>query len=96
VIEGEPGFHVDTVVLRPGDAMLSYTDGASERRRGEWMLGDDGLAQLLTGCKALTAAGITARIRRGVEQFGDGPLGDDMALLVLRAKPVETVRRPTG
>ena len=96
VIEGEPGFHVDTVVLRPGDAMLSYTDGASERRRGEQMLGDDGLAQLLTGCKALTAAGITARIRRGVEQFGDGPLGDDMALLVLRAKPAETPPRPAG
>ena len=90
VIEGEPGFHVDTVVLRPGDALLSYTDGASERRSGERsMLGDEGLARLLAGCTSLTAAGITARIRRGVEQFGDGPLGDDMALLVLRAKPVD-------
>ena len=85
VIDGEPGFHVDTVVLRPGDALLSYTDGASERRRDGQMLGDDGLARLLADCKALTAAGITARIRRGVEQFGDGPLGDDMALLALRA-----------
>jgi serine phosphatase RsbU (regulator of sigma subunit)/anti-sigma regulatory factor (Ser/Thr protein kinase) len=89
VIEGEPGFHLDTVVLRPGDALLSYTDGASERRRGEHMLGDEGMARLLSDCKALTAAGITARIRRGVEQFGDGPLGDDMALLVLRAKPLD-------
>jgi serine phosphatase RsbU (regulator of sigma subunit)/anti-sigma regulatory factor (Ser/Thr protein kinase) len=93
VIEGEPGFHVDTVVLRPGDALLSYTDGASERRTDGRMLGDDGLAELLADCKTLTAAGITARIRRGVEKFGDGPLGDDMALLVLRAKPVETDRR---
>ena len=93
VIEGEPGFHVDTVVLQPGDALLSYTDGASERRRGEQMLGDEGLARMLVECKTLTAAGITARIRRGVEQFGDGPLSDDMALLVLRAKPVETDQR---
>jgi serine phosphatase RsbU (regulator of sigma subunit) len=92
VIEGEPGFHVDTVVLRPGDALLSYTDGASERRTEGRMLGDDGLAELLADCKTLTAAGITARIRRGVEKFGDGPLGDDMALLVLRAKPVEADR----
>jgi len=85
VIEGDPGFHVDTVVLRPGDALLGYTDGASERRRGERMLGDEGLARMLADCKSLTSAGITARIRRGVEQFGDGPLGDDMALLALRA-----------
>jgi serine phosphatase RsbU (regulator of sigma subunit)/anti-sigma regulatory factor (Ser/Thr protein kinase) len=87
VIEGEPGFHVDTVELGPGDALLCYTDGASERRRGERMLGDEGLARLLADCRALTAAGITARIRRGVEQFGDGPLGDDMALLALKAAP---------
>jgi len=85
VIEGDPGFHVDTVVLRPGDALLGYTDGASERRRGERMLGDEGLARMLADCKALTSAGITARIRRGVEQFGEGPLSDDMALLALRA-----------
>ena len=87
VIEGDPGFHVDSVELRPGDAMLCFTDGASERRHGEKMLGDEGLAHLLADCRALTAAGITARIRRGVEQFGGGPLGDDMALLALRAVP---------
>jgi serine phosphatase RsbU (regulator of sigma subunit) len=92
VIEGEPGFHLDSVALQPGDALLSYTDGASERRRGEHMLGDEGMARLLADCSALTAAGITARIRRGVEQFGDGPLGDDMALLVLRAKPLDQQR----
>jgi serine phosphatase RsbU (regulator of sigma subunit)/anti-sigma regulatory factor (Ser/Thr protein kinase) len=87
VIDGDPGFHIDTVVLRPGDALLGYTDGASERRRGGDMLGDEGLARMLSDCKALSAAGINARIQRGVEQFGDGPLGDDMALLALKAAP---------
>jgi serine phosphatase RsbU (regulator of sigma subunit)/anti-sigma regulatory factor (Ser/Thr protein kinase) len=88
VIDGDPGFHIDTVVLRPGDALLGFTDGASERRRGEEMLGDEGLARMLADCKALSAAGITARIQRGVEQFGDGPLSDDMALLALKAAPL--------
>ena len=88
VIDGDPGFHIDTVVLRPGDALLGFTDGASERRHGEHMLGDDGLARMLADCKALSAAGITARIQRGVEQFGDGPLSDDMALLALKASPL--------
>ncbi|WP_063628049.1 SpoIIE family protein phosphatase [Actinospica robiniae] len=87
VIEGDPDFHIDTVQLRPGDAMLCFTDGASERRRGGAMLGEDGLARLLADCHALSAAGITARIQRGVEQFGDGPLSDDIALLALRAAP---------
>jgi serine phosphatase RsbU (regulator of sigma subunit)/anti-sigma regulatory factor (Ser/Thr protein kinase) len=87
VIEGDPDFHVDDVQLRAGEAMLCFTDGASERRRGKAMLGDEGLARLLADCHALSAAGITARIQRGVEQFGDGPLSDDIALLALRAAP---------
>jgi len=87
VIDGDPGFHIDTVVLRPGDALLGYTDGASERRHGGHMLGDEGLARMFADCKALSAAGITARIQRGVEQFGGGPLSDDMALLALKAAP---------
>ena len=60
---------------------------AQEILFGGDMLGDDGLARMLSECKALSAAGITARIQRGVEQFGDGPLGDDMALLALKAAP---------
>ncbi|HWG27898.1 SpoIIE family protein phosphatase [Actinospica sp.] len=89
VIDGDPGFHIDTVVLRPGDALLGYTDGASERRgAGRVMLGDEGMARMLADCKALSAAGITARIQRGVEQFGEGPLSDDMALLALKAAPI--------
>jgi serine phosphatase RsbU (regulator of sigma subunit)/anti-sigma regulatory factor (Ser/Thr protein kinase) len=87
VLEGDPGFHLDSLALRPGETMLAFTDGASERRRGDAMLDSEGLAAVLADCRSMSAAGVAARIQRAVEDFGDAPLSDDMAILVLRAAP---------
>jgi serine phosphatase RsbU (regulator of sigma subunit) len=78
-------FYDDSVLLAPGDTFLAFTDGASERRRGTLMLEPEGLADVLRGCHGLSAAGVAARVTRAVEEFGDAPLSDDMAILVLRA-----------
>lgn len=78
-------FYDDSVLLAPGDTFLAFTDGASERRRGTLMLDPEGLADVLRGCHGLSAAGVAARVTRAVEEFGDAPLSDDMAILVLRA-----------
>lgn len=85
VLEGDPGFHLDSVQLAPDETLLAFTDGATERRRGGMMLESEGLAEALAGCRAMSASGIAARIQRTVEDFGDAPLSDDMAILVLRA-----------
>jgi serine phosphatase RsbU (regulator of sigma subunit)/GAF domain-containing protein len=85
VLEGDPGFHLDSLTLRPGETLLAFTDGASERRRGDAMLDSDGISAVLAECHAMSAAGVAARIQRAVEDFGDAPLSDDMAILVLRA-----------
>lgn len=85
VLEGDPGFHLDSLTLKPGETMLAFTDGASERRRGDEMLDSEGLAAVLADCRSMSAAGVAARIQRAVEEFGDAPLSDDMAILVLRA-----------
>ena len=85
VLEGNPGFHIDSLTLKPGETMLAFTDGASERRRGNVMLDSEGLAAVLADCRSMSAAGVAARIQRAVEEFGDAPLSDDMAILVLRA-----------
>ncbi len=87
VLEGDPGFHLDSLTLKPGETMLAFTDGASERRRGDAMLDSEGLAAVLADCRSMSAAGVAARIQRAVEDFGDAPLSDDMAILVLRAVP---------
>ncbi|TDC16820.1 SpoIIE family protein phosphatase [Actinomadura bangladeshensis] len=79
-------FHTDTVDLRRGEVLLCVTDGVTERRAGNRLLGDgDGLERLLAGCTGLSAGAVAARIQRAVRDFGPEPSNDDIALIVLRA-----------
>ncbi|WP_335933324.1 SpoIIE family protein phosphatase [Streptomyces sp. PTD5-9] len=73
-----------TVTLDPGDVLLCVTDGVTERREGTRMLGDDGLADVLSTCTGLTAGAVAARILRAVERFAAEPASDDMAILAMR------------
>ncbi|OKI60814.1 hypothetical protein AMK15_22300 [Streptomyces sp. MJM1172] len=73
-----------TVTLDAGDVLLCVTDGVTERREGTRMLGDDGLAEVLTTCTGLTAGAVAARVLRAVERFAAEPASDDMAILALR------------
>ncbi|MFM9373823.1 SpoIIE family protein phosphatase [Streptomyces sp. Da 82-17] len=73
-----------TVTLEPGDVLLCVTDGVTERREGTRMLGDDGLADVLTTCTGLTAGAVAARIMRAVERFASDAPSDDMAILAMR------------
>ena len=73
-----------TVTLDPGDVLLCVTDGVTERREGSRMLGDDGLAEVLTTCTGLTAGAVAARIMRAVERFASDAPSDDMAILAMR------------
>jgi PAS domain S-box-containing protein len=73
-----------TVVLEPGDVLLCVTDGVTERREGSRMLGDDGLADVLSTCTGLTAGAVAARIQRAVERFASDAPSDDMAILAIR------------
>ncbi|MGW3507661.1 SpoIIE family protein phosphatase [Streptomyces sp. NPDC000994] len=73
-----------TITLDPGDVLLCVTDGVTERREGTRMLGDDGLADVLTTCTGLTAGAVAARIMRAVERFASDAPSDDMAILAMR------------
>ena len=48
---------------------------------------DDGLARLITGWARLPAAVIADRIRAAVDDFAAVPPHDDVAVLVLAARP---------
>ncbi|MEU3535711.1 SpoIIE family protein phosphatase [Streptomyces murinus] len=74
----------ERVTLGPGDVLLCVTDGVTERREGSRMLGDDGLADVLTTCTGLTAGAVAARIMRAVERFASDAPSDDMAILAMR------------
>ncbi|MBD0707769.1 MULTISPECIES: SpoIIE family protein phosphatase [unclassified Streptomyces] len=75
-----------TVTLDPGDVLLCVTDGVTERREGTRMLGDDGLADVLSTCTGLTAGAVASRILRAVERFAQAPASDDMAILAMRLR----------
>ncbi|MGW0905313.1 SpoIIE family protein phosphatase [Streptomyces sp. NPDC002853] len=77
-----------TMTLDPGDVLLCVTDGVTERREGTRMLGDDGLADVLTTCTGLTAGAVAARIMRAVERFASDAPSDDMAILAMRVPDI--------
>lgn len=73
------------ILLRPGDAALLYTDGATEARApaGEFF-GEERLEQVCAECASLSAEEIAARIERAVVEFQRGNPRDDVALLVVK------------
>jgi len=76
-----------SIDLGPGDALVFYTDGVTERRRGDLQFGEDGVLEVLARYGGLSAADIAAGLRTAATDFGDGPLRDDLAILALRAAP---------
>ena len=74
--------------LDPGDVLVLYTDGVTETEdaSGE-QFGEEGLEKLIHDCHDCSAETIVDRIRKAVDQHGDGSAGDDMTLIVVRRLP---------
>lgn len=73
------------VVLRPGDAMVFYTDGVTEASVGGDQFGHDGLVSLLAGCRGLPPDELVTRVAGAV--IGRGRQRDDIAVVALRVTP---------
>ena len=72
--------------LGPGDALVCYTDGVTERRNGDAFYGLDGLIATLTAA-AGGAESLAAAVETAVLSFAAEPPGDDLAILVARTAP---------
>ena len=87
VFEEDVGFRAKRFRLEPGQLLLCVTDGVTERREGNHMLGDgQGLERLLSTFTGLSAGAVAAGVERAVRDFGPSPSNDDVALIVLRAE----------
>jgi sigma-B regulation protein RsbU (phosphoserine phosphatase) len=73
--------------LGPGDTLLVYTDGVTERRRGREQFGAERLLSVAAGAAGRPAVQVVGAIREAVERFSADPLDDDVALLAVRAAP---------
>jgi serine phosphatase RsbU (regulator of sigma subunit) len=72
--------------LAPGDALVFYTDGVTERRRDGAFYGLDGLLATLAGAPG-DARSMADAVEQAVLSFATEPPSDDLAVLVLQAAP---------
>ncbi|GAC1443559.1 MAG: hypothetical protein NVSMB55_17440 [Mycobacteriales bacterium] len=91
----------DDVVLGPGDALVFYTDGVTERRSGGDMFGDSRLLACVRGGAGRSADWVAGHLEDDVQRFGAGPSRDDLAVLVIRCTAVAArdgvaPRQPVG
>ncbi|PWU47633.1 stage II sporulation protein E [Micromonospora sp. S4605] len=70
--------------LDPGDALIFYTDGVTERRRGRELFGTDRLRDAATPLAGYSADVVAARLRATAIGFSGEAPRDDIAILVLR------------
>ena len=74
----------ETTHLHSGDAIVFFTDGVTEARRGRDQFGDERLRETLARCQGESASAIADEIERAVLDFAGPEPSDDIALLVLR------------
>jgi sigma-B regulation protein RsbU (phosphoserine phosphatase) len=76
-----------TVELHPGEAIVLFTDGVLEARRGDEMLEHEGLARILADVAGEPAAEITGVVVDAAMTFQEGLPRDDIAVVVVRVPP---------
>jgi sigma-B regulation protein RsbU (phosphoserine phosphatase) len=73
-----------TVPMGPGDTLVFYTDGVTERRRGDELFGLDRLREAVGPLAGYAADVVAARLRATALGFSTEPPRDDIAILALR------------
>ncbi|WP_018252626.1 SpoIIE family protein phosphatase [Salinispora mooreana] len=72
------------LTLGPGEALIFYTDGVTERRRGRELFGVDRLREAAAPLAGYSADVVAARLRSTALGFSTETPRDDIAILVLR------------
>jgi serine phosphatase RsbU (regulator of sigma subunit) len=67
-----------------GDTIVFYTDGVIEARGETGLLGEEGLAAVLSGCAGRSADEVAGRLMDAVTTFAAAAAADDVAVLVAR------------
>lgn len=84
----EPELHDTVVALAPGELMCAFTDGVVEARRGREMYGVERLSTLLGAYAHLSVEQLATMVVNDARAFHGRELADDLALLLVRAKPL--------
>jgi serine phosphatase RsbU (regulator of sigma subunit) len=74
----------DEVHLGPGDNLVFYTDGVTERRNGDAMFGEFNLLAACRSAAGGTADAVAGRLDQAVRDFSVDASRDDLAVLVVQ------------
>jgi serine phosphatase RsbU (regulator of sigma subunit) len=83
-------YSLSSIALEPGDLLLLYTDGASERPNPtEELFGRERLGELLTAARQRSCAEIARELQTHLEGFaaGEDPPDDTTLMLIRRQQP---------
>ncbi len=83
-------FQSTSVVVKPGETLLMYTDGITEARAEsdrEELFGEDRLQAVLRECTGLRAEAAVDTVRRAVFDWLGPSEHDDITLLAIQAAP---------
>jgi serine phosphatase RsbU (regulator of sigma subunit) len=78
-------FGASDIYLAPGETLLMYTDGITEARVGNELLGPERLIAMFADCRGMPAQSVTERVEQFVLEYLNGRPHDDLAILALRA-----------
>lgn len=78
--------NAEATLAGDGDGVVIYTDGATDVRRGDSLLGLEGLTRLLAPLSSMPAWAMAGKIERAILAWADEPIRDDLCLLVLKPK----------
>ena len=84
-----PTFGETRLRLEPGDALLLYTDGATELRGGDRWRGEAALLETLLASVGVPLPELVERVEHEALVLSGGELRDDLALLVMGASPAD-------
>jgi len=83
------------IIMSPGDTLVFFTDGVTERRRGDELFGPDRVHEVLAPLAGHDADIVAARLRAATLGFSTEAPRDDIAILALRndLRPAVPARR---
>lgn len=83
-LQPDASFTSREVELDAGDLVLLYTDGLAEARTGEHLFGEDRIANHIRRDPRADVDVLCKTLMEAAEDFADGPLSDDTAILAIR------------